>query len=250
VIGSFAADHLIADDVALAAAVTAAVSAARDGYVCTIGIEPDSASTAFGYVETGDALSGGALSVRRFVEKPDAQTAAAYIATGRYRWNAGMFVTRADVLLAHLERQQPTLHEGLIAIADSWLTADRDATLAHRWPRLTRISIDHAIAEPVAAEGGIACVPGTFGWRDIGDFSTLSDLLAGGDVRVLGDPAQVRAIDATGVVVTGDRAITLLGVDDIVVVDTGDALLVTTRAQAQRVKEAGDAWRSERAELL
>jgi mannose-1-phosphate guanylyltransferase len=122
--------------------------------------------------------------------------------------------------------------------------------LAHRWPRLTRISIDHAIAEPVAAEGGIACVPGTFGWRDIGDFSTLSDLLAGGDVRVLGDPAQVRAIDATGVVVTGDRAITLLGVDDIVVVDTGDALLVTTRAQAQRVKEAGDAWRSERAELL
>jgi mannose-1-phosphate guanylyltransferase len=122
--------------------------------------------------------------------------------------------------------------------------------MARLWPTLTPIAIDHAIAEPVAAEGGVACVPGAFGWFDIGDFSTLSALLPGDDVRVLGSPAQVRAIDASGIVVTGDRVITLLGVEDIVVVDTGDALLVTTRAHAQRVKEAGDAWRAERADLL
>lgn len=247
VIGSFAADHLVGDATAFAAAVIAAASAARTGYLCTIGIEPDSASTAFGYVETGDPLPCGALAVRRFIEKPDAATAAAYVASEHFRWNAGMFVTRADVLLGHLKQQQPDLHDG---IADAWYGPGRAATLSRRWPTLARIAIDHAIAEPVAAKGGVACVPGAFGWMDIGDFASLSALLHGEDVRVLGTPAQVRAIDASGVVVTGDRAITLLGVRDVVVVDTGDTLLVTTRAHAQRVKEASEAWRATRMDLL
>jgi mannose-1-phosphate guanylyltransferase len=115
---------------------------------------------------------------------------------------------------------------------------------------LTRIAIDHAIAEPVAAEGGVACVPGAFGWMDIGDFSSLSEVLPVEDVRVLGESTLVQAIDASGIVVTGDRAITLLGVRDIVVVDTGDALLITTRADAQRVREAAEAWRGQRSDIV
>jgi mannose-1-phosphate guanylyltransferase len=249
-IGSFAADHLIQDDAAFAAAVKAATRAAQSGYLCTIGIEPDSASTAFGYIETGDPLPSGALSVRRFVEKPDSATAAAYVATGRFRWNAGMFVTRADVLLGHLQEHQPHLYDGVEEIAAAWFGPARAETLARRWPTLTRIAIDHAIAEPVAAEGGVACVPGAFGWMDIGDFSSLSEVLPVEDVRVLGESTLVQAIDASGIVVTGDRAITLLGVRDIVVVDTGDALLITTRADAQRVREAAEAWRGQRSDIV
>jgi mannose-1-phosphate guanylyltransferase len=250
VVGSFAADHVIGDATAFAAAVTAAVTAAEDGYVCTIGIEPDFPSTAFGYIETSDPVPSGALSVRRFVEKPDAATAAAYISTGRFRWNAGMFVARADVLLEHLGRHQPQLHAGLAEIAGAWDSSDRFDTLAGVWPTLPRIAIDHALAEPVAAAGGVACVPASFGWTDLGDFASLADLLDGNAVRVLGDATEVRAIDSSGVVVTADRAVTILGVRDIVVVDTGDALLVTTTAHAQLVREARAAWATERPELL
>lgn len=251
VVGSFAADHVIDDDEALAAAVASAMSAADAGYVCTIGIRPDRPSTAFGYVQTGDRLPSGALHATRFTEKPDLRTAQSYLADQRYVWNAGMFVSRADVLLAHLERQLPRLHAGLMAIVDSWDTPDRDATLSAVWPTLTRIPIDHAIAEPVAAAGGLACVPGRFGWDDVGDFAALSRLLPGDDVKVLGPDDLVRTVDATGVVVVADRrTVTVLGLDDAVVVDTADAVLVTTRAHAQRVKEARDAWSGERDGLL
>jgi mannose-1-phosphate guanylyltransferase len=250
VIGSFAADHVIRDGIAFAAAVMSAVSATEDGHICTIGIEPDSPSTAFGYIETGAALSGGGLAVHRFVEKPDAETAAAYVDTGRFHWNAGMFVARADVLLRHLARLQPSLHAGLTEIAAAWGTPAHLKTLAGVWPTLPRISIDHALAEPVATAGGVACIPAEFGWRDVGDFDALAALLPGHQVKVLGEEKHVRAIDSSGVVVTGDRFITLLGVHDVVVVDTGDTLLVTTRKCAQRVKEARDSWRTVRDDLL
>lgn len=250
IVGSFAADHVIRDAAAFATAVTAAVLAAAEGKICTIGIPPSSPSTAFGYIETGDVLPSAALSVRRFVEKPDEETAAAYLATGRFRWNAGMFITRADVLLGHLKRLQPDLYAGLTQIADSWMSPEGPAIAAGVWPTLPRIAIDHAIAEPVAAEGGVVCVPGDFGWVDVGDFATLAELLPGGAVKVLGNPALVRAIDASGLVVSGERTVTLLGVNDIVVVDSGDAVLVTTQAFAQRVKEAGQVWRDARDDLL
>jgi mannose-1-phosphate guanylyltransferase len=250
VMGSFAADHVISDERAFSSAVRKAVSTAQDGYICTIGIEAREPSTAYGYIETGVPLPSGALSVRRFVEKPDAATAAAYVATGRFHWNAGMFVARADILLGHLRRHQPQLHDGLAKIADAWNTPQRTEALERIWPSLTRIAIDHALAEPVAASGGMACVPGRLGWTDLGDFDALSRLVPGGPVKVVGDMRRVRAIDSSGVVLTGNRLITLLGVDDVVVVDTDDVLLVTTRTLAQRVKEARDAWSTSPHEVL
>lgn len=173
----------------------------------TIGIAADSPSTAFGYIHvgagledgpgdvattggepdggtsaapsgaagtepdggTGAAPSGAARHVLGFTEKPDADTAAAYLRTGEYRWNAGMFVVRARVLLEHLRRLQPALADGLTAIAADWDTDRQEETTARIWPTLTRIAIDHAIAEPVAATGGVAVVPGDFTWDDVGD---------------------------------------------------------------------------------
>ena len=248
VLGSFAADHVVRRPAELHAAVREAVAAARADYVVTIGITADHPSTAFGYIETGPALGvAGAPAARHavaFAEKPDAQTAAEYLATGRYRWNAGMFVVRARVLLDHLERLQPTLHEGLLRIARAWDTAERGAVLAHEWPRLTRIAIDHAVAEPVAADGGVAVVPADLGWDDVGDWRSLAGLLPAGDegVRTLGEADRTLALASEGAVVVpdGGRLVAVLGVPGAVVVDTPDALLVTTTDHAQRLREVVD----------
>lgn len=250
VLGSFAADHVITGLPQFEETIREAVAAARTGEVVTVGIRATEPSTAFGYVRGGTPLgvpgAPHALRAVGFTEKPDALTAAQYLATGEYSWNAGMFVVQAGVLLGHLAAQLPTLHDGLRRIAAAWDTSDRDARLADTWPGLTRIAIDHAIAEPVAAAGGVAVVPGTFGWDDVGDFASLAGLLeaGGAGAPTLGDASLVLRVDADGAVVAASgRTVSVVGVPDAVVVDTPDALLVTTRARAQQVKQAVDAWR-------
>lgn len=233
VIGSFAADQTIADTDAFVAAVREAKQVADGGLICTLGITPRGPSTAFGYIEAGDALPAmaSARSIRRFVEKPDLTTAETYVAGGSHFWNAGMFITRADVLLHHLERLHPDLHAGLTAIGRVWDTPEREPVLAATWPDLLKIAIDHAIAEPVSLEGGMAVVPGDFGWDDIGDFAALGELApANADETIW--------IDGDGLAIADDgTTIAVIGIPDAVVIRTGDALLVTTREHAQRVKE-------------
>lgn len=255
VVGSFAADHVIRDVPAFHAAVREAVVAARAGEIVTIGITPTEPSTAFGYIRPGAALgldgAPSAVRVDRFVEKPDAATAAGYVAQG-YRWNAGMFVARADVLLAELAEHRPELHEGLIEIAAAWDTSERAVVLDTLWPSLEKVAIDYAVAEPAADAGRVAVIPADIGWDDIGDFASLAALLApldAGDdgesddgesddgLRVLGSADQVLAHDSSGLVVPrSGRLVAVLGLDDVVVIDTPDAVLVTTRARAQEVK--------------
>jgi mannose-1-phosphate guanylyltransferase len=190
-----------------------------------------------------------------FQEKPDAATAAEYLAHGNYRWNAGMFIARADALLAQLELTRPQLHAGVAELAKAWDGDDRAQTLARIWPELERIAIDYAVAEPAARSGNVAVVPADFGWDDIGDWASLSRLLPdpadGGTVRVLGD-GEVLVADADGLAVSaGDRIVAVLGIEDVVVIDTPDALLVTTRARAQEVKGLVDRLKAaERHELL
>ncbi|WP_265520911.1 mannose-1-phosphate guanylyltransferase [Oerskovia flava] len=252
VLGSFAADQVIAGRDAFEAAVREGVEAARAGYVVTIGIAASRPSTAFGYVHSGAPLgldgAPSALHVRGFTEKPDAATAQRYLATGEYRWNAGIFLARTSVLLGHLAEQRPELHAGLLEVAAAWDTPERDRVLADVWPGLEKIAIDHAVAEPVAAVGGVAVVPGNFGWDDVGDFNSLAALLPAADdagSKVLGDAGKVVRKDSAGSVVVpaSGRVVTVLGLDDVVVVDTPDALLVTTRARAQQVKGMVDAVR-------
>jgi mannose-1-phosphate guanylyltransferase len=189
-----------------------------------------------------------AVRVLGFTEKPDAATAQAYLATGEYRWNAGMFLIRAEVLLGHLAEQRPALHAGLRSLAAVWDTPEREQALVEIWPGLERVAIDHAIAEPVAAAGGVAMVPGDFGWDDIGGFGSLAALLpaaAEDGGRVLGDHGLVIRIDATNAMVVpgSNRQVVILGLDDVVVVDTPDAVLVTTRDRVQDVKHVVAALR-------
>jgi mannose-1-phosphate guanylyltransferase len=236
ILGSFAADHVIPDASAFHDCVREAVEVARGGRVVTIGIEPTHPSTGFGYIQMGSGIPGVATArrVRQFVEKPDAGRAAAYLATGEFRWNAGMFVVRAATLLDLLHRWHPELADGVRAIA-----ADR-SRLEEVWPTLEKIAIDHAVAEPAADIGVVAVVPGDFAWDDIGDFSSLASLLPEPESgpRVLGDAALVHSVDSTGLVSPrGGRPIAVVGLEDVVVIDSGDAVLVTTRERAQDVKQ-------------
>ena len=251
VLGSFAADHVIDDPDAFRACVVAAVDAADDGYVVTIGIEPTHPATGFGYIHVGDPLrSGPAHEVVEFVEKPDRARAEAYLATGRFRWNAGMFVVRASVLLDLLAQWHPDLAAGLRSLA-----AD-PSRLDELWPGLEKIAIDHAVAEPASRSGRVAVVPGTFGWDDVGDFASLGALLDDAPgmpgARVLGDQADLRVVESTGVLVPASgRLLAVVGLDDVVVVDTADAILVMAKDRAQDVKAVVDALRAEgRTELL
>ena len=244
VMGSFAADHVIPDPEAFAASVRVAAEVARDDWLVTLGIEPVFPSSAFGYIHLGDPLPGhpGATAVREFVEKPSVRTATEYVATGRYRWNAGMFVVRPTVLLDLLARWHPELAGALRAIA-----AD-PGRLEELWPGLPKIALDHAVAEPAADAGRVACVPSSFHWDDIGDFDSLAALLGttATATQVLGEENLVRTVDASGLVVPGSgRIVAVVGLDDVVVVDTPDALLGTTRARAQDVKQVVEQLKAE-----
>jgi mannose-1-phosphate guanylyltransferase len=239
-IGSFAADHVIAEPETFRECVAEAASVAETGLLVTIGITPVRPSTGFGYIHLGAPLDGFATAraVAAFVEKPDAGRAAEYVAAGDYRWNAGMFVARAGVLLDLLAVEHPDLADGVRSIAAE------PGRLQEIWPGLTRIAIDHAVAEPAAAMGRVAVVPGSFGWEDVGDFAALADLLPEAEpgLKVLGEESSVLALGSTGLVVAqGGRSIAVLGLEDVVVVDTGDALLVTDRAHAQDVKSVVEA---------
>ena len=236
VMGSFAADHVIADPDRFEEAVRLAVAAAAEGWLVTLGIAPTHPATGFGYVRQGEPLAGhpGVHHAVEFVEKPAADVARRYVSSGDFRWNAGMFVVRPGVLLDLLAEQDPAFATALRRLAAA---PDR---LSTEWPGLPRIALDHAVAEPAAAAGRVAVVPADPGWEDIGDFDALAGLLAGDEQgpTVLGDPALVRALAASGLVVPGSgRLVSVVGLDDVVVVDTPDAVLVTSRAHAQRVRD-------------
>lgn len=244
VLGSFAADHIISGKDAFDSAVREAVHVAREGFLVTIGIAPSHPSTGFGYIKLGEHLAvdgaPNAHKVLEFKEKPDARTAAAYLSTGQYRWNGGMFVVKAKVLMSLLQDNVPELADGLNVIASAWDTEDHERVLSEKWQTLPKIAIDHAVAEPASRVGRVAVVPATFGWDDVGDFASLADLIPAekNQARVLGDQSLVVTEGQVGgiIVPASGRAVACLGMDDVVVVDTPDALLVTTRARSQDVK--------------
>ncbi|MCL8027717.1 mannose-1-phosphate guanylyltransferase [Nocardioides bruguierae] len=236
VMGSFAADHVITGEAEFASAVATAVAVAREGWLVTLGIEPTFPSSAFGYIHAGAPLAGhdGVSVVAEFVEKPSVETATEYLAAGGFRWNAGMFVARPSTILDLLHTWHP-------AFADRLRELAADPSLVEEaWADLPKIALDHAIAEPAAAAGKVATVPAPFGWDDIGDFDSLATLLGGEEPEgtvVLGEESLVQAVETSGLVVPHDKLVAVVGLDDVVVVDTPDAILVTTRERAQDVKK-------------
>jgi len=253
VMGSFHADQLVRDDAAFTATIRAAVAGAHQGLLMTIGITPTHAETGYGYLRCGDPADGSPVRpVAEFKEKPSAQVAEQYVESGRYLWNAGMFVWRVDAFLNELKRQQPDLYRGLTEVADVWDTPHRDAVLGEIWPELPKISIDYAVMEGAAEAGLVATVPGDFGWTDVGDFDTLGRVLADADQDgvhgennlVIAEPkdAPILLRDSSRMIVVAQsgRLVATLGIHDVVVVDTPDALLVCARGRAQDLKSVVD----------
>ncbi len=229
-------DHLIGDVAAFAEAVQAACELAQQGYLVTFGITPTGAETGFGYIEADQAgrLGGHGLVVRRFVEKPSRATAEEYLASGRYYWNSGMFCFRVGEFLNQLARCAPAVSEAVIA---AWQATPRNqapvAIDAVSFARIADISVDYAVMEKAER---VAVVPGRFDWSDIGSWQALGELVpadAAGN-RVQGEAVLVDAENCF--VRSEDRLVAALGVHDLLVVDTPDALLVADRSRAQDVK--------------
>lgn len=272
VMGSFASDHLVRDGAVFIEAVREAMAGAQSGLLMTVGIQPTHPETGYGYLACGEQVEGRIRRVVEFKEKPSLEVAEEYVASGEYFWNAGMFVWRTDVFLAELLRQQPELHAGLTAIARVWDTDGRAAALAEIWPELPRISVDYAVMEGAAAAGRVAAVPGDFGWHDVGDFHTLGEVLegdeagnvviqaaAGGSASAEGDgKADVTVkegvllldVENSVIVPASGRLVAALGVRDLIVVDTPDAVLVCPRDRAQEVKRLVDELKERGSEVL
>jgi mannose-1-phosphate guanylyltransferase len=237
-------DHHILDVERFREALEVAVATARTGVITTIGIRPAHPETGYGYIEVDPdkpAPSRGALAVRRFVEKPDRKRAEEFVASGKYLWNAGMFFFRAADMMEALRMHQPALAEGVAAIAaagPAGSDAEREA-LDRIFPTLPAVSIDHGVMEHMKQ---LAVIPGDFGWSDLGSWQSAWEL-AQKDELGNASPAGTIFVDAGYNQVVDLRAqtahkrvVALVGVHDLVVVETDDALLVVPRERAQDVK--------------
>ena len=244
VLGLFPSDHVIGDEKRYLAALKNGIKIAASGEnIVVLGIPPTRAETGYGYIEAGSAFQGGALRVRRFTEKPDAIRAAEFVNAGNYFWNSGMFLWSARTLTGALLQHLPRTASLLQQIAATFETRKFAATFARLYPRCENISIDYAVLEPRSAlgerESNIICLPADFGWNDLGSWTALYEHqaaksnLADGNlvtgVGVFSLQARGNYIHAPG------KFVAALGVNNLVVVETEDALLITTREQAQDV---------------
>jgi mannose-1-phosphate guanylyltransferase len=244
VLGMFPSDHVIADEKRFRETLMRGIQIAAAGEnIVVLGIRPSRPETGYGYIEAGSALAGEAVRVRRFTEKPDAAEAAAFLASGNYFWNSGMFLWRArtlaDAMLEHLPKTALLLEQ----IAGSYGTRKFAATFRKLYPKCENISVDYAILEPRSAKGeqagNIFCLPADFGWNDLGSWTALHE-----HHNAKSKPPQGNLISSAGgcmVNAEGNyihapgKFVAAVGVSNLVVVETEDALLITTLRHAQDV---------------
>jgi mannose-1-phosphate guanylyltransferase len=244
VIGMFPSDHVIADEERYRETLGRGIEIAAAGAnIVVLGIRPNRAETGYGYIEAGSGFQGAALRVRRFTEKPDAKKAAEFVAAGNYFWNSGMFLwsarTLADALREHLPRTAPLLEE----IAAAFGTRKFAVTFRKLYPKCENISVDYAVLEPRSAKGedagDIFCLPADFGWNDLGSWTALHE-----HHTAKSSPPEGNLVAGSGVFLLNARGnyiyspgkfVAAVGVSDLVVVETPDALLITTRQHSQDV---------------
>jgi len=237
VIGIFPADHSIrpAEEFERTVAV-AAGQAQEEGVIATVGIRPGFPATGYGYIEQGEAVGGTDVpvySVTAFKEKPDEETARTFLDVGNYSWNAGMFFCRASTALSELKRQQPEIYRRLEAFRPHASGEGREEALATAYADMPSISFDYAIMEGAAR---VRVVEASFQWDDVGSWAALArHFPADGEGNVVRGDAL--AVDAHGNTVVSDRFVGLVGVNDLVVVETQDAILVCSRDRAEEVKK-------------
>ena len=229
------ADHHIGDEVGYLQTLAKALAATDSGDLVTVGIKPTRPETGYGYIEVGEPLEEGVSRARRFVEKPTRERAEQLFASGSYLWNSGMFFFRVDSILSAIDEHLPGLAAGLRAIDQAAAEGTEQTTLQRTYGELPSISLDHGVMEKADR---VAVVPGDFGWSDLGSWTTAWELSAKDeDGNAAGRDSVL--LDARGNLVRAPlgKVVALVGVSDLVIVDTEDALLIVPRDRAQAVKE-------------
>jgi mannose-1-phosphate guanylyltransferase len=235
------ADHFIQDEAKFRELLRAGYDLAQEGYLVTLGITPTYPATGYGYIQRGEELGeyGGTRAYRvvTFKEKPDEAHAKLMLQSGDHDWNSGMFIWRVDRILDEFHRQMPNLAKKLAEITQAWGSDHRRETVEWVWPEIKSETIDYGIMEHASQ---VAVLPAKgLGWNDVGSWDSLFDVLPGdenGNIVLGGDPIL---LDTRRTLVSEGgcgRLIVTIGVDDLVVIDTGDALLVCRKDAAQQVK--------------
>ncbi len=252
VIGIFPSDQVVKDKARFADILRAGVKIAAKGEaIVVLGITPTRAETGYGYIELGRPVEGPdgvpVHRVKRFTEKPNKHFAQQFFTSGNYRWNGGIFLWSASTLANAIREYCPDMAFQLDRIAAAWGTDEFEEVLASHYPLCENISIDYAVLEPRSARGeeasGIYCLPGDFSWNDLGSWAALHEHVAGRDFDEIEecnifeatDPLHVELDSKGNYVFAPGKVVALVGVENLVVVQTKDALLITTRERSQDV---------------
>ena len=232
------ADHYIKDEAGFVRILNSAVRCADEtGKLVTIGINPTFPSSGFGYIRYNKNENGDAKAVIEFKEKPDEATAKEYVASGEYAWNSGMFAWKASVILDKFKEYIPDIYADLDKIGNAMNTADEKKVIDEVYPNIRKISVDYAVMEPAAATGDVLVIPGEMGWNDVGSFDmmeVLRDKDANGNI-IEGDVVAVDCKDS--IILSSEKTVTCVDVENLVVVETKDAIMVCPKDKAQSVKK-------------
>jgi mannose-1-phosphate guanylyltransferase len=241
VMAILAADHLISNVTYFHQLLSDGLRLAQDGYLVTLGVRPTYAATGYGYIQRGARLDNDAFvayEVEHFREKPNEQTAREFLATGDHDWNSGMFIWRLDRIWQELRQFMPALVRKLDEISMDWETPAREETLRRVWPSIQPQTIDYGIMEKSSQ---VAVLPAVdLGWNDVGSWESMFDVFSpdeNGNVVLKADTVKIDTEDSLVVSDQTGRMIATLGVQNVIIVDTPDAVLVCSRDYAQRVKE-------------
>jgi mannose-1-phosphate guanylyltransferase len=271
VIGIFPSDHVVTNTPRFGQVIEAAIALAASGpKIVVLGVSPTRAETGYGYIEQGSFVDPDpswmgcaglrARRVKRFTEKPDPARAAEFVTSGNYAWNSGIFIWSARTLAAAIREHCPAIAPHLEKIAAAHGTPEFEAVFAQVYPLCQNISIDYAVLEPRSAKGELAseiyCLPADFGWNDLGSWASLHEHQAARpefsgrtDANVIHSAQEVVIEARANYVYAPGKMVVLVGVDDLVVVETDDALLITTRSRSQEigkvVKKLSDAGQDE-----
>jgi len=236
VVAVLPSDHVVEKRAAFRTVLLTATAAAEAGHLVTLGIAPERADTAFGYIEAGERLAIAAPlpihAVKRFVEKPKREAAERMVAAGGHFWNAGMFVWRVSAILAAYREHLPRTADAIAALAEASGTPRYEGVLAEVWEETERTTIDYGVAEKAA---NVAVVPADIGWRDVGSWGgLLESASAGGAGELLEQGSKDNYVRVPG------RVVATVGVEGLVIVETEEVLLVASRERSEEVKELVD----------
>lgn len=232
------ADHVIKDSARFQQSLGTAVDAALTGKLVTFGITPSRPDTGFGYIQTGRGRNDtGVLPVQRFTEKPDIATAEHFLSEGDYYWNSGMFVWQASTILEEVAQHLPEVTAVLNDITSSWEEGDNHSAIAEHFPHMPNISIDYGVLEKT---NNVALIPCDIGWSDVGSWDAVHDVSA---IDTYGNTTQgnVIAVECRNSLIhSNKRLVSAIGVEDLNIIETADAVLITKRGESQRVREVVD----------